>query len=101
MEMAKIGVLKVAHLTDCPLCGEVSFSIFASSEAPDTRTVVGCFECGAQMEVQLDTLRNDEVRRALDTLMHDSHAPVWFKHACAVLHRAACVLEQVEQEVEV
>jgi transcription elongation factor Elf1 len=101
MEMA-IGVLRHAidYETECPLCGQMSLSVFASGESDTERAVVYCSnpECEVRVEVQLGTLRNDEVRRALDTLMHDSHAPVWFKQACAVLHRAACVIDQVEEE---
>jgi len=97
--MSKIGALRevVDYMTDCPLCGEVSFSIFASSEEPDTRTVIGCSACGVQIEAQLGTLRNDEVRRALAVLADDKRLPENFTLACAVLHRAACVIDMVEE----
>ena len=97
--MSKIGILREAvdYMTDCPLCGEVSLSVFASDESDASRTVVGCEVCGVRIECALGTLRRDEVRRALDTLTHDHHAPAWFKQACAVLHRAACVIDFVEK----
>jgi hypothetical protein len=93
-----IGILRetVDYVTDCPLCGEVSLSIVASDEGDDSRTVVACEACEVRMECALGTLR--EVRQALDTLAHDPHAPAWFKQACAVLHRAACVIDFVEKE---
>ena len=97
--MSKIGILREAvdYMTECPLCGEMSLSIVASDEGDDSRTVVACEACEVRMECALGTLRRDEVRRALDTLTHDPHAPAWFKQACAVLHRAACVIDFVEE----
>jgi len=97
--MSKIGILREAvdYMTDCPLCGEVSLSIFASDEDDASRIVVACESCDVRTECALGTLRRDEVRRALDTLAHDPHAPAWFKQACAVLHRAACVIDFVEK----
>ncbi len=98
--MSKIGVLRetVDYMTEYPLCGEVSLSIFASDESDDSRTVVACEACEVRIECALATLRHDEVRRALGALMHDPHAPAWFKQACAVLHRAACVIDFLEEE---
>jgi hypothetical protein len=98
--MSKIGVLREAvdYITDCPLCGEVSLSIVASDEGDASRTVVGCEACGVRIECALGTLRRDEVRRALGALMNDPHAPARLKQACAVLHRAACVIDFVEEE---
>jgi len=98
--MSKIGILRevIDYITECPLCGEVSLSIFASDEGDTSRTVVACEACDVRIECALGTLRRDEVRRALGALMNDRHAPVWFKQACAVLHRAACVIDFVEQE---
>jgi hypothetical protein len=95
-----IGILRepVDYMTDCPLCGEVSLSISASDEGDASRTVVGCDACGVRIECALGTLRRDEVRRALGVLTNDPHAPVWFKQACAVLHKAACVIDFVEEE---
>jgi len=95
-----IGILRevVDYMTDCPLCGEVSLSIFASDEGDTSRTVVGCDACGVRTECALGTLRRDEVRRALGVLMNDPHAPVRFKQSCALLHKAACVIEFVEEE---
>jgi len=99
--MSRIGVLRevVDYMTDCPLCGEVSLSIVASDEGDASRMVVACEACEVRIECALGTLRRDEVRRALGTLMHDPHAPVWFKQACALLHKAACVIEFVEEEI--
>jgi len=95
-----IGILResVDYMTECPLCGEVSLSIFASDEDDTSRTVVACESCDVRIECALGTLRHDEVRRALDTLTDDPHAPVWFKQACALLHKAACVIDFVEEE---
>ena len=97
-EEEMIGILRetVDYVTDCPLCGEVSLSIVASDEGDDSRTVVACEACEVRMECALGTLR--EVRQALDTLAHDPHAPVWFKQSCALLHKAACVIDFVEKE---
>jgi len=78
------------------LCGEVSLSIVASDEGDDSRTVVACEACEVRMECALGTLR--EVRQALDTLAHDPHAPARFKQSCALLHKAACVIDFVEKE---
>ena len=93
-----IGILRetVDYVTDCPLCGEVSLSIVASDEGDDSRTVVACEACEVRMECALGTLR--EVRQALDTLAHDPHAPARFKQSCAILHKAACVIDFVEKE---
>jgi hypothetical protein len=93
-----IGILRetVDYVTDCPLCGEVSLSIVASDEGDDSRTVVACEACEVRMECALGTLR--EVRQALDTLAHDPHAPARFKQSCALLHKAACVIDFVEKE---
>jgi predicted RNA-binding Zn-ribbon protein involved in translation (DUF1610 family) len=95
-----IGVLRevVDYMTDCPLCGEVSLSIVASDECDTSRTVVGCDACGVRIECALGTLRRDEVRRALGALTNDPHAPAWFKQSCALLHKAACVIDLVEEE---
>jgi len=95
-----IGILRevVDYITECPLCGEVSLSIVASGEDDASRTVAACDACDVRIECALETLRRDEVRRALDTLAHDPHAPARFKQACAVLHRAACVIDFVEHE---
>jgi len=95
-----IGILREAvdYITECPLCGEVSLSIFASDESDASRAVVGCEVCGVRIECALGTLRRDEVRRALGALMNDPHAPVRFKQSCALLHKAACVIEFVEEE---
>jgi len=95
-----IGILRetVDYVTDCTLCGEVSLSIVASDESGDSRTVVACESCDVRIECALGTLRHGEVRRALDTLTHDPHAPAWFKQACAVLHHAACVIDFVETQ---
>ena len=93
-----IGILRetVDYVTDCPLCGEFSLSIVASDEGDDSRTVVACEACEVRMECALGTLR--EVRQALDTLAHDPHAPARFKQSCALLHKAACVIDFVEKE---
>ena len=98
--MSKIGILREAvdYMTDCPLCGEVSLSVFASDESDASRTVVGCEVCGVRIECALGTLRRDEARRALGALMNDPHAPVRFKQSCALLHKAACVIDFVEEE---
>jgi hypothetical protein len=98
--MSNIGVLREAvdYMTDCPLCGEVSLSIVASDEGDASRTVVACEACEVRIECALGTLRRDEVRRALDALMNDPHAPAWFKQSCALLHKAACVIDFVEDE---
>jgi hypothetical protein len=95
-----IGILREAvdYMTDCPLCGEVSLSIVASDEDDASRTVVACDACGVRTQCALGTLRRDEVRRALGALMNDPHAPVRFKQSCALLHKAACVIEFVEEE---
>ena len=94
-----IGILRetVDYVTDCPLCGEVSLSIVASDEGDDSRTVVACEACAVRRECALGTLRRDAVRRALDTLTHDPHAPARFKQSCALLHKAACVIDFVEK----
>jgi len=98
--MSKIGILREAvdYMTECPLCGEVSLSIVASDEDDASRTVVACESCDVRTECALGTLRRDEVRRALGALMNDPHAPVRFKQSCALLHKAACVIEFVEEE---
>jgi hypothetical protein len=95
-----IGILResVDYITECPLCGEVSLSIFASDEDDASRTVVACESCDVRIECALGTLRRDEVRRALGALMSDPHAPARFKQSCALLHKAACVIDFVEQE---
>ena len=95
-----IGILRetVDYVTDCPLCGEVSLSIVASDEGDDSRTVVACEACEVRMECALGTLR--EVRQALDTLAHDPHAPARFKQSCALLHKAACVIDFVETQLK-
>jgi len=95
-----IGILResVDYITECPLCGELSLSVFASDESDTSRTVVACDACGVRTQCALGTLRRDEVRRALGALMNDPHAPVRFKQSCALLHKAACVIEFVEEE---
>jgi len=93
--MSRIGVLReiVDYMTSCPLCEGVSLSVFASEECDASRTVVACEACDVRIECALGTLRRDEVRRALGALMNDPHAPVRFKQSCALLHKAACVIE--------
>ena len=100
--MSKIGILRevVDYITDCPLCGELSLSVFASEESDTSRTVVACEACEVRMVCALGTLRHGEVRRALDTLAHDPHAPVWFKQACAALYKAACVIDFAETQLK-
>lgn len=95
-----IGILREAvdYMTECPLCGEVSLSIVASDEGDTSRTVVACETCEVRIECALGTLRRDEARRALGALTNDPHAPVWFKQSCALLHKAACVIDFVEEE---
>ena len=95
-----IGILREAvdYMTECPLCGEVSLSIVASDECDTSRTVVACETCEVRIECALGTLRSSEVRRSVGRLTHDPHAPMWFKQACAVLHKAVCVIDFVEQE---
>jgi hypothetical protein len=84
--MSKIGILReiVDYMTSCPLCGEVSLSVFASDEDDASRTVVACEVCDVRIECALGTLRHDEVRRALGTLTHDPTPQ------CGLSRRALC-----------